>query len=118
MRVFMCFMALLLVGCASTKMATYHAQEVRACHTTCQQKLQECGQVCHDNCFECTQRAIQRAVRHDAQYLREQCVQGRIITRELKSYRDPLQCRKTTCNCWADYQVCAQSCTGIIHKQQ
>jgi hypothetical protein len=35
----------------------------------------------------------------------------------LNSYRDPLQCRKVTCNCHADYQVCIQSCSGVIHKQ-
>jgi hypothetical protein len=37
--------------------------------------------------------------------------------RGLKSYHDPLQCRKVTCNCPSDFITCNQGCTGVIQKK-
>lgn len=34
--------------------------------------------------------------------------------RELNSYRDPLQCRKVTCDCLSDFAICKKGCTGVI----
>jgi hypothetical protein len=35
------------------------------------------------------------------------------VSRDLNSYRDPLQCRKVTCDCLADNNVCKASCRGL-----
>ncbi len=117
LRVMLACVVVALVGCASQKMAVKSANDKMVCKMACQQRLTACNQVCYKNCPTCTKVANASAARHYSQYKQEQCVQGGIIARDLKSYRDPLQCRKTTCNCWADYSVCVQACAGVIHKR-
>ncbi len=46
----------------------------------------------------------------------EQHLKGQEVTRELNSYRDPLQCNNDIINCNEDYQACAQLCKGKIYK--
>lgn len=116
-RIILCFAVMTLVACASQKISVQHAREVRACINHCQQELKNCHQVCHNNCRECSITANCSAVRNYNRYSHEQVIQGGLIARQLKSYRDPLQCRKTTCDCSADYDVCKQSCEGLIHKR-
>lgn len=62
-------------------------------------------------------KSINSAMKSYGRYVHEQEVQGGMVIQELKSYRDPLQCRKVSCNCMADYNVCVQGMSGIIHKR-
>ena len=90
---------------------------LNTCVATCEHRANLCATSCQNNCQNCLASARESTVSGYKHYIHEQCVRGGIITRQLKSYRDPLQCRKITCNCPADYQVCMQSCGGVIHKQ-
>ncbi|KTD61667.1 acyltransferase [Legionella spiritensis] len=110
-------LALFLASCVSMTKQPGDKQAFAACRVACQQAAKQCNRVCRNNCPQCTAYANQTAARHYRKYVHEVCVEGGIIARDLKSYRDPLQCRKTTCNCRADYQVCMQSCGGVIHKR-
>ena len=83
----------------------------------CQERFKTCAKVCDKSCKTCSKEASCSAARHYNRMVHEQVVQGGMIARELNSYRDPLQCRKTTCNCQADYTVCKAACTGIIRKR-
>ena len=105
-------LALLLTGCVKH---LNHNDLVR-CELKCKQGFSQCLPACKNNCVRCMVRASQSARKHYLRYQHQQSVQGKNIVRELNSYRDPLQCRKTTCNCWADFNVCMQSCRGLIQK--
>lgn len=95
----------------------YKTLAQRACMTTCESRLAACSKVCRNNCSQCTAAAAQSTIRHSAHYEHEQYVKGALIALQLNSFRDPLQCRKTTCNCTGDYQICVQSCGGAIAKR-
>ena len=103
----------LLVGCMSN--ANFNARV--ACKASCQERFNACNAVCQNGCKQCAARADNEAAWHYHEYKQEQCVQGREVVRELKSYRDPLQCRKTTCECPTDYRACAAACSGKIPKR-
>ncbi|MFC3907712.1 acyltransferase [Legionella dresdenensis] len=98
----------LLVGAART--------EFKQCQASCQKKAEACHKTCRNSCALCTIHANRKAAVNYSEYVHERTVKGEVIARQLQSYRDPLQCRKTTCSCPADYQVCMQSCGGVVHK--
>ncbi len=102
-----------LNGCAHQKPAL----EMAACKQSCQQRLSVCSKTCGNSCLQCEAFASRMTQNSYNKYVNEQCVSGGYLTRQLQSYRDPLQCRKITCECVADYQVCVQSCTGVIRKR-
>lgn len=104
-----CFVIISLTSCVSS--------EQTACKIVCQQRLQVCTQSCHNNCPECCLVANQRAARDYRHYQHQQNIQGQNVVRRLNSYRDPLQCHKTTCECPTDYRICIQSCTGKMPKR-
>jgi hypothetical protein len=108
---------LLLISCASRLPFGLTAQDVVKCKAVCQHRMQICGKNCINNCSQCSYDSNQKTLQRYARYVHEQCVKGKKVIRRLKSYQDPLQCRKTTCNCAADYHLCNQSCSGSIHKQ-
>jgi hypothetical protein len=116
LRVILCFVVITLVGCASYQASLVSATTKATCKNTCQQRFKSCKQACHNNCQGCKQSSNRSVIHHFNKYKHEQCVQGGMIIRDLNSYRDPLQCKKITCDCLADYNVCTQSCSGIIHK--
>jgi len=116
-RLLMCFVLICLVSCHSYQHTVEQARVLKTCKLTCKSRLQQCQQACRNNCRNCTALANTEAAVHFNQYKRQQCVQGEIVALELKSYRDPLQCRKTTCECKADYGICVQSCQGKIRKR-
>jgi len=101
----------LLSACA------FKSREFKCCKMACigQQHISQI--ICRNVCVQCTHYAKQTAKYAYHHYVYEQIVKGDFITRNLNSYRDPLQCRKTTCSCAADYDVCIQACGGIIQKQ-
>lgn len=112
-RIILFIVVLLLTACTNPRLAN----DLALCKKKCQLQFNSCSLVCRNNCSQCGKAANCSATRHYNQYKREQLIQGRVIVRELNSYRDPLQCRKVTCNCLADSNVCTQSCGGIIHKR-
>lgn len=89
----------------------------RSCQMQCLQQNKACIKACDNGCIQCLVPAYATADHHYRQFVHQQTVQGGLIARDLNSYRDPLQCLKTTCNCHADYRQCAQACTGTIHKR-
>lgn len=107
----------LLMSCSTYQQAIRHAEVVKACEATCSERLKTCSKTCLNHCQHCTTLANAEAAVHFNHYKHQQCVQGEIVALELQSYRDPLQCRKTTCACTADYGVCMQSCNGKIRKR-
>ena len=115
-RIMSCFAAITLVACTSHNLSVKQVRPFADCKIDCQQGFKTCSQVCHNNCQECSLSAKRQVIKKYKHYMREQSVQGGSIVRELKSFRDPLQCRKMTCNCNADYNTCIQSCAGLIHK--
>ena len=101
----------MLIACAHQPGADRRSGEIRACKINCQIKARACTRLCRNNCRSCAFFAHQKAAHSYCQFEHEQIVQGGIISRELNSYRDPLQCRKITCDCITDYRACAKTCT-------
>jgi hypothetical protein len=116
-RVILCCITLMLFSCSAYKnfMEIQHAKA--ECHHTCQDKLSKCLVVCHNNKRDCSVSAHLHAGRQYGKYLNEQSIQGKDQILELNSFRDPLQCQKTTCECLADARVCRQFCDGKIRKR-
>lgn len=125
-RLFCCFFVLLLTACINQAPHPQHSaafakgqsiSPIAACKKSCQIRMYSCLNSCKDNCKNCQLRSKVSTGKNYARYVHEQCVKGGVIARELNSYRDPLQCRKVTCNCSADFDTCIQSCTGVIQKR-
>lgn len=117
LRVFCCGLVMIITGCATNQAFIKQTQERKVCIAACQQQLSVCQQTCDNSCQKCCAKSNQSTVSHYYQYKERQRIQGAGITRDLNSYRDPLQCRKTTCECIVDYQVCTQSCSGKLPKR-
>lgn len=116
----MCFLfslLLLLTSCTPKLPPGQTTQEVASCKQICKQRAMVCQKTCRNNCVQCSAYATSQMSLRYRQYVHEQRIQGQNVVRQLKSYRNPLQCAKTTCNCVSDYQVCMQSCSGFVHKQ-
>ncbi len=106
------FSFVLLFGCAKN---TKIPEKPPTCLSICQQYFNQCTINCRNNCKDCTAESKAKAAEHFRYYLHEQYVQGVAVTRNLQSYRDPLQCRKVTCNCAADIKNCRQGCSNLTH---
>lgn len=87
-----------------------------SCSTLCKKHYQACLQTCDNSCFQCREEAYNDADERYRSYINEITVAGQYKIRSHKSERDPLQCRKVTCNCGADLSVCIQKCDGKIRK--
>lgn len=116
-RVILCFVVIGFAGCVSHQVQERRANAQVSCKMSCEQQFKGCSQVCHNNCKECGQFDHLIGSYNYKKYKNEQEIQGGVVARELNSFRDPLQCRKITCDCLADYTVCVQSCKGLIHKR-
>ena len=117
-RLFYCIILLIgLSGCISQQNTLVKPQKINQCMSVCVQHLESCKRNCTNNCINCSFSATDTAAVNFFKYTNEIQVQGGYINRRLKSYRDPLQCRKVTCNCTSDFLTCKQSCTGIIQKR-
>ena len=118
MRLFiLVMMASCLYGCALQRQHDIDAQTTRACIAVCQTQMSQCATSCTHHCRACEKEAVRETKKGYQRYLKERCVKGKSFVRRLQSYHDPLQCRKTTCDCAADLRVCVESCRGDIHKQ-
>ena len=117
LRVMFSCLVMLLTSCVSYNAYITHINKRIACNRACQQRLTVCNKQCDNSCFNCCLIANQRAARDYERYKDQQRIQGSVIIRQLNAYRDPLQCRKTTCECVTDYRTCRQTCTGKNPKQ-
>lgn len=111
------FCTILLVSCQSYEGYTQHRKELKSCQMHCKVMMQRCEESCRNSCENCTLLADAEAAVHFNQYKHQQQIQGSIVALELQSFRDPLQCRKTTCACRADFEMCTQACQGTIYKR-
>lgn len=98
---------------------TYQEQVTRrkACYLHCEQSWRQCTQLCVDNDKVCRAQNDARAAVHFVQYQQQQAVKGQIMTAELLTFRDPLACGKTSCDCEQDKNMCQQQCRGTIYKR-
>lgn len=111
------FSLILLTGCTNFFFHPVNKVPIYSCKVQCLKQLKHCEQVCDNSCGMCVALGKQRVVKNYRHYLQQQIIQGKEVPRDLKSYRDPLQCRKISCNCVADLEQCIQFCTGAIHKR-
>ncbi len=117
MRVMLCGFILFLYGCSlSPHEDAKRAQAERACIKQCEIKSAACQRQCSDGCKRCEHQAAQAMKARYKTYVHEQCVQGERVALQLQSFRDPLQCRKISCDCPADYRTCVGVCKGSIRK--
>ena len=92
-----------------------HVRQV--CEQRCDTRLVQCQEHCHDSCQTCTQQAKAITEKYYQHYWQGRCVEGKRPILQLQSYHDPLQCRKKSCDCAADYRVCRSACRGSIPKR-
>lgn len=116
-RLFGCIMMLGLVACTLMKHPLSKTQNVAQCKQACYERFKSCSKVCEASCPKCLKGSCLTAAKNYRNYVHEKIIQGDIIAREMKSYRDPLQCLKTTCNCTSDAYTCVEGCTGVIQKR-
>jgi len=117
LHILCCFLMLFLSGCTTQPKNEVKGQMVYQCMATCVQHFEFCKKNCVNNCPACSAASTRRSVFNFTKFIHEKQVEGQVVTRELNSYRDPLQCRKVTCSCIADFMVCKQNCTGKIPKR-
>lgn len=86
------------------------------CQAACQCKAKLCAKTCRNNCQQCCAYSTHTTKKMYLRYKQEVCVKGDFLTLQLNSFRDPLQCRKTTCDCQMDFKVCMQACSGMVYK--
>lgn len=106
-----------LLSCNSINHRLPNLNKPNACQQICLKNLEFCRQSCDNNCRLCSTGVTNEARKDCLQYEHEVKIRGGYITRGLNSYRDPLKCRKVTCNCAADFDTCNQGCKGIIRKK-
>jgi len=117
-RTILAAVIILLTACTHHTSTTPAKQDYATCAASCEKRAEQCNSRCRNNCQQCQAYTDQITARHYGKYVSEQYVKGRTIARNLNSYRDPLQCRKVTCNCRADFRICIQeSCGGVVKKQ-
>lgn len=116
-RILLCSMIALIVSCTSYENSVKHYNERVACKTMCYQHLDACTKTCNNSCKQCTAWSKFVAAKRYQNYTHQQSIKGEIVVRDLNSYRDPLQCGKTTCECPTDFRVCVKSCSGKIPKR-
>lgn len=119
MNLLRCFIYIVSLGLTACAFVQPHVvtPETNQCKMRCLQQLHSCKQRCNDSCSICLVNSMESSASHYFNYTNEKQVEGGYINRRLKSYRDPLQCRKVSCSCMADLSTCNQACTGVIEKR-
>ncbi len=116
-RVMLGGVVILCSGCSlSPNEDAKRAQAERACVEQCRIEKDSCYRRCTDSCTRCERQENAAMKKRYKTYVHEQCVQGERVALQLQSFRDPLQCRKISCDCPADYRVCVSTCRGTIRK--
>lgn len=106
-----------LWGCQGLQQHALKGQALAQCNMTCAQHFEFCRQHCVNNCPTCSYLSQRTAAENFGKYVHERKVEGKKVMRELNSYRDPLQCRKVTCDCLSDFAICKKGCAGVIPKK-
>lgn len=104
-------LVIFLVGCHQKSL------EVSSCINHCYAVEKVCNSHCNKSCQQCSVCSTTKARHSYSKYKHQQCIKGSRIARDLQSYRDPLKCKKNTCDCSSDLNICIQSCNGVIHKR-
>lgn len=112
-QITLCCFCLLLESCLHRPVSITNT----SCASACAIRMAECTKTCRNNCPLCSVQANEKAAKKYKKYQCEQIIKGKIIALQLNSFRDPLQCRKITCDCPADYEVCMKSCGGRVLKR-
>lgn len=115
-RVTISFFLVMLAACSSYQNYVNSEKELKACRIKCYTIEKKCNATCVNNCNNCSTLAYAQSANRFKMYKHRQLVQGKIVALELQSFKDPLQCRKTTCSCKKDLRVCLQACSGKIYK--
>lgn len=116
-RIVLCCSFCCLISCSHQSNTSARNSQFANCAASCETRAIACKKICRNNCQNCSTANSRKAAKNYAHYIKERCVRGDIIALQLNSFRDPLQCRKVTCDCRADFQVCMQACGGVIHKR-
>ena len=116
-RVALAVCLVMMAACTVQTNTIQTRSAIQSCTASCEQRAAQCNRTCRNNCQQCQAHVAQMTAKDYSRYVHEQSVKGGFIARNFNSYRDPLQCRKVTCNCRADYQICVQSCGGVVKKQ-
>lgn len=87
------------------------------CYMHCEQRWNHCTQICDEDANRCHAKNDTTAAAHVVRYQQQQAVKGQIIIAALQSFRDPLACRKTSCDCAQDKSMCKEACRGTIYKR-
>ncbi|KTD16165.1 acyltransferase [Legionella jordanis] len=111
-----CVLCCVCLSSCTFFMSAAEKNRIATCQITCEQKARACKATCRNNCQGCCASSTKTTLKNYRRYRHEVCVKGDFLTLQLNSFRDPLQCRKTTCDCRADYQVCVQACSGMVYK--
>ena len=107
----------LMTSCTGLYDPSYNHPQVRQCIKACKVQQQRCQRQCDDSCALCLKKQKLRALSRYNQYRHERCTTGKSIIRTLQSYYDPLQCKKSSCDCTTDFRVCAEACWGLVNKR-
>ncbi|MDP3560001.1 MAG: hypothetical protein Q8R79_06625 [Legionellaceae bacterium] len=83
------------------------------CTAGCQAHLQSCNTTCQNSCVHCQMKREHWVAERYNIYERTQLIRGKSIVLEKASFRDPLACRKSTCDCRIDYKNCHAACRGV-----
>lgn len=116
-KLIMCSILILITGCTSYNSYVQEKRQQAVCKEACHARMRVCTQTCYNSCQLCSARANFSAEMDYDKYKQQQRIQGEPVIRSLKSYRDSLQCRKTTCECTVDHNVCLQACTHKLPKR-
>jgi len=107
----------LMSSCTYYQQYQAHMAHKKSCYSDCGARFRYCSTVCDQNAKYCNEKADALAAVHFNQYRRQQAVIGALATLEMNSFRDPLACLRSTCECTKDYEVCRASCRGHIYKR-
>jgi hypothetical protein len=107
----------ILTGCNHDQPHLFQSSSQKACIKQCYGELHYCKKICKDSCPNCCSSSKLHATESYGRYARQSKVQGFFPINLLQYYDDPLKCKKTSCNCQADYVLCKQHCAGIITKR-
>lgn len=107
----------LITGCHSIHSPILSSKQNQQCQNQCLAQLQYCKKICKDSCPHCCGLSKFHAIESYGRYSKQARVQGFFPINLLQYYDDPLKCKKTSCDCQADYVLCKQHCAGIISKK-
>ncbi|WP_367605652.1 acyltransferase [Legionella sp. W05-934-2] len=93
------------------------AKSMKQCLQSCEQINRSCLSQCKDSCRICQKEADKQAWKSYEEYYQRMKIQGTYRPRDWLSFRDPLKCRKVSCSCPGDLNVCIQQCGGEIKKK-